>query len=79
MWLLDTTSCRNQDEYQDSDIRYALTAGVKGNQLLIYHLIDGTTVYDALEKGLEDLKDLCDVVLEKFVAARDDFNPGHPR
>ncbi|CAF9911664.1 MAG: RNA polymerase subunit AC19 [Heterodermia speciosa] len=35
---------------------------------------EGTTVYEALEKGLDDLKDLCDVVLEKFEAARDDYN-----
>ena len=79
MWLLDTSSCRDKDEYQNSDIRYALTAEVKGNQPLIYPFIDGTTVYDALEKGLGDLKDLCDVVLEKFVAARDDFSQGHRR
>ena len=34
---------------------------------------DGTTAYDALEKGLDDLRDLCGVVLEKFKTARDDF------
>lgn len=37
-------------------------------------LIDGTTVYDALEKGLDDLMDLCDVVTEKFTEARDVFD-----
>ena len=79
MWLLDTTSCRGQDEYQDSDIWYDLTTGGKRNQPLIHPFVEGTTVYDALEKGLEDLKDLCDVVLEKFVAARDEFNQGHRR
>ena len=34
---------------------------------------EGTTVYDALEKGLDDLIDLCDVVETKFTAARDAF------
>lgn len=34
--------------------------------------IDGTTVYDALEKGLDDLMELCDVVETKFTTARDD-------
>ena len=35
--------------------------------------IEGTTVYDALEKGFDDLADLCDVVTEKFTEARDAF------
>ncbi|MCJ1459247.1 RNA polymerase subunit AC19 [Mycoblastus sanguinarius] len=35
---------------------------------------EGTTVYDALEKGFDDLVGLCDVVVDKFTAARDDFN-----
>ncbi|KAL8658205.1 MAG: hypothetical protein Q9226_001173 [Calogaya cf. arnoldii] len=34
---------------------------------------EGTTVYDALEKGFDDLMDLCDVVTMKFTDARDDF------
>ncbi|MCJ1247200.1 RNA polymerase subunit AC19 [Trapelia coarctata] len=34
---------------------------------------EGTTVYDALEKGFDDLVDLCDVVTEKFTEARDAF------
>ncbi|KAI4131182.1 MAG: hypothetical protein LQ338_001387 [Usnochroma carphineum] len=34
---------------------------------------EGTTVYDALEKGLDDLMDLCDVVESKFIAARDEY------
>ncbi|KAI4140709.1 MAG: hypothetical protein L6R39_005681 [Caloplaca ligustica] len=33
---------------------------------------DGTTVYDALEKGLDDLMDLCDVVETRFIAAQDE-------
>ncbi|OKL56983.1 hypothetical protein UA08_07951 [Talaromyces atroroseus] len=35
---------------------------------------DSTTAVEALEKGLDDLMDLCDVVSEKFTAARDAFN-----
>ncbi|KAL9072840.1 MAG: hypothetical protein Q9161_003382 [Pseudevernia consocians] len=35
---------------------------------------DGTTVYDALEKGFNDLMSLCDVVINKFTLARDDFS-----
>jgi DNA-directed RNA polymerase I and III subunit RPAC2 len=35
---------------------------------------DGTTAEEALEKGLQDLMDLCDIVAEKFVAARQDFS-----
>ncbi|KAL9602608.1 MAG: hypothetical protein Q9219_001752 [cf. Caloplaca sp. 3 TL-2023] len=34
---------------------------------------EGTTVYDALEKGLDDLMDLCDAVESKFIAAKDEF------
>ncbi|KAF2768715.1 RBP11-like subunits of RNA polymerase [Teratosphaeria nubilosa] len=39
---------------------------------------DGVSVYEVLRKGLKDLADLCDVVEEKFTAARDDFNETHP-
>jgi len=35
---------------------------------------EGTTVYDVLEKGFDDLMALCDVVTEKFTASRDEFN-----
>lgn len=35
---------------------------------------EGTTVYYALEKGLDDLMDLCDVVIDKFTVARDEYN-----
>jgi len=31
-------------------------------------------VYEVLRKGLNDLTDLCDVVEDKFVAARNEFN-----
>jgi len=34
---------------------------------------DGTTAYDALEKGLDDLMDLCDVVTDKFSKAKEEF------
>ena len=33
-------------------------------------------MYDALEKGFDDLADLCDVVTEKFTEARDAFVAG---
>jgi len=35
---------------------------------------DQVSVYDVLEKGLTDLTDLCDVVMDKFTIARDEFN-----
>ncbi|KAK7949673.1 DNA-directed RNA polymerase 1 and 3 polypeptide [Apiospora saccharicola] len=35
---------------------------------------DTTTATAALEKGLQDLEDLCDVVSEKFWEARNEFN-----
>ncbi|OAL02677.1 RBP11-like subunits of RNA polymerase [Phaeosphaeriaceae sp. SRC1lsM3a] len=34
---------------------------------------DGVSVYAVLEKGLEDLMAMCDVVEEKFTASRDEF------
>ncbi|CAN9396443.1 unnamed protein product [Alternaria alternata] len=34
---------------------------------------DGISVYTVLEKGLEDLMNMCDVVEQKFTIARDDF------
>lgn len=35
---------------------------------------ENTTAFEALEKGLNDLMDLCDVVSDKFTTARDAFN-----
>lgn len=35
--------------------------------------IDGVSVYTVLEKGLEDLMAMCDVVEEKFKVSRNDF------
>jgi DNA-directed RNA polymerase I and III subunit RPAC2 len=34
---------------------------------------EGTTAIQALEKGLRDLQDLCDVVSDKFIDAREKF------
>lgn len=34
---------------------------------------EGTTATEALEKGFDDLIDLCDVVEDKFAAARHEF------
>ena len=31
-------------------------------------------MYDALEKGLDDLRNLCGVVIEKFEATRNEFD-----
>jgi DNA-directed RNA polymerase I and III subunit RPAC2 len=39
----------------------------------------GTTAFDALRKGLEDLMDACDVISEKFTQARDDFDESNAR
>jgi DNA-directed RNA polymerase I and III subunit RPAC2 len=36
-------------------------------------VLDGVSVYTVLEKGLEDLMAMCDVVEHKFTIARDDF------
>ena len=37
----------------------------------------GTTAYEALAKGLDDLMDACDVVTEKFSEARDEHDRRH--
>jgi len=39
---------------------------------------DKVNVQDVLEKGLDDLSDLCDVVIEKFEAARDEYHKTNP-
>ena len=36
-------------------------------------LTEGTAI-EALEKGLKDLQDLCDVVSDKYTAAREAFS-----
>jgi len=35
--------------------------------------IDGVNAQEVLEKGLNDLMELCDVVIEKFEAAQEEF------
>ncbi|KAK4106095.1 RBP11-like subunits of RNA polymerase [Parathielavia hyrcaniae] len=39
---------------------------------------EGTTAIQALEKGLRDLQELCNVVSEKFIGARDSFGASSP-
>jgi len=39
---------------------------------------DNVSASEVLRKGLEDLTDLCDVVVDKFTASRDEFNSAHP-
>ena len=41
-------------------------------------IADNVSVFDVLRKGLQDLADLCDVVEDKFTAARDEFNAANP-
>ena len=36
-------------------------------------LTDNVSVYQVLDKGLEDLMNMCDVVTDKFTASREDF------
>jgi DNA-directed RNA polymerase I and III subunit RPAC2 len=38
--------------------------------LTIIGRVEGTTAFEALEKGFDDLVDLCDVVADKFAGAR---------
>lgn len=45
-----------------------------GVLFLTIYIADSTTALEALEKGMDDLMDLCDVVTEKFTVARDQFN-----
>jgi len=35
---------------------------------------DDVSVYEVLEKGLNDLMELCDVVTEKFTVSRDAYS-----
>jgi DNA-directed RNA polymerase I and III subunit RPAC2 len=45
-----------------------------GRQVLtLLNAADSTNVFAVLEKGLNDLMDLCDVVTEKFTLSRDSF------
>lgn len=36
--------------------------------------LDNVSVYQVLDKGLEDLMNMCDVVTEKFTVSREEFN-----
>ena len=38
-----------------------------------FRFVEGTNAFEALEKGFDDLMDLCDVVADKFAEAREDF------
>jgi hypothetical protein len=51
-------------------------ASDESRSMLTRYTQDGTTAYDALMKGLEDLVDLCDVVVDKFSDARTEFARG---
>jgi len=37
-------------------------------------MLDGKSAEEALKKGLDDLMDMCDVIIDKFTVARDDFS-----
>lgn len=49
-------------------------AGAWYRNLQLTRFADGKSAVDCLEKGLNDLMDLCDVVENKFTIARDGFN-----
>lgn len=49
----------------------ALEEGVAANRVA-----DNANVWDILEKALQDLMDMCDVVTDKFVLARDEHRAG---
>lgn len=69
--LLNPASIRSQDELAHPDIWYAsrlIRVGGKANSTS-----DGVSVYTVLEKGLEDLMAMCDVVEKKYTIARDEF------
>jgi hypothetical protein len=42
------------------------------------NFLEGTTAEEALEKGFQDLMDLCDVVADKFTAAREEHAANPP-
>lgn len=43
-------------------------------RMIVAHGSPGDNVHDVLEKGLNDLIDLCDIVVDKFEAARDEHH-----
>ncbi len=40
--------------------------------------IGPTTALQALEKGLDDLMQLCDVVMDKFIVAKEEYDAANP-
>jgi DNA-directed RNA polymerase I and III subunit RPAC2 len=36
-------------------------------------ILDNVSVYQVLDKGLEDLMAMCDVVTDKFTASKEEF------
>lgn len=46
-----------------------MVSGTHGEARMMLTREDEVSVYDVLEKGLSDLMDVCDVVLEKFEEA----------
>ena len=72
MRVFYSTSFGREDEYPNPDVRYVFS-----DIPYLYYLTkldaDNVSVYDVLEKGLNDLMDLCDVVMDKFTIARDEF------
>ncbi len=74
MWIFYTTSLGDENELKNSDLWYAVLpiAATCETRLTVHS--EGTTVYDVLEKGFNDLMELCDVVTEKFTVARDEFD-----
>lgn len=59
----------------DGNIYFDHTGPVIGIKFgkLTFKTADSTSVFTVLEKGLDDLMDLCDTVSEKFTVSRDSF------
>ena len=72
MRVFYSTSFGGEDEYPNPDIRYVFS-DIPHLHCLTKLDADNVSVYDVLEKGLNDLMDLCDVVMDKFTIARDEF------
>lgn len=52
---------------------YGKSAWPCGSWLPANEIIDNVSVYQVLEKGLEDLMNMCDVVTDKFTVSREEF------
>jgi hypothetical protein len=68
LWILNTPSFRAEIEFADTDIWYAILELWRTDRVGE----DGKTAVDALEKGLDDLMALCEVVEDKFRVALDE-------